>query len=244
MKRIINFHIGVPGVGERVLKEIFRNPIVGGGRDLCMLISDAEYKSRYKASIEGADNASFQEKIDQDSNGRDVFLSRPKFIQTGHVLSLNGDLRGVTHKLKRIARSGSSHSMCIHVFITDHVSYLGGLAPASLLVDGKLQSAATWVPLIKNLISEVRDRATISVWDFEEEGRAGGEFLKTVVRKQSRSLNVKRDYEIDYSRERALESLGVSAHELDERYRMDLEKINSLGVLMNPNVGEGRMEAR
>ncbi|MEO9516005.1 MAG: hypothetical protein ABJH45_21230 [Paracoccaceae bacterium] len=179
----LHFHIGVDNVFESSFENVVSLPPVGTNPVQITYIPEEFYKANFRNAVDMGQKVVLKETIgnfrtgtkDTATSAEALALSRPRFLNVGSPMNMEGGAVKAVYKLESFQSVFSEIKIIFHVFITDHLTYLFGLSKASNSLPAC--SSVSWVPLVECIRSVLEDGNELKVHNAE----ALGPFHKSLI---------------------------------------------------------------
>ena len=233
----VHFHIGVDGVLGNVFEKSFCKPKELTRDGHFTFVGDDYFAANIQAALQMGEAFDTSMLFDaRDPEPQKLFFSRPLLLFAARPLNHPDNAKGSLYKLNSIQSSFANQTVFFHLFLTDHVTYLGGHIKrkyfSSLIDDWEKFS---WLPLVEEVRSRLVGKNELVLWDAEKPQQLTRNFVSSTlgpsylsrIQQDSSSAN---SSSAANEAEATLEAAGVDLTVLDFSYERDVQELFSSAV--------------
>lgn len=227
-KKTAHIHIGADGAASELAAVVMRD-LAGRNRDKGFhFVTDEEFSRTLRTAINSADYRVARAAVSALSTpSRTLLFSRPKFMYAGQPLNFPGSLEKAIYKLSFFQSIMQDFDIVIHLFVTDHVTYLAGHSD----VLGKTRPTdvvPSWLPFVSGVQQQLAENCEMVIWNAEHPEQVAVELYASISGEPTVKVDMAAKLQggnKNLTAEQTVLDAGWDLELLDDLYEQDLKII-------------------
>ena len=179
-KKTAHIHIGADGAASEIAAAVMRDLAHRNRAKGFHFVTDEEFSRTLRGAINSADHNTARAAVSALSALSGTLLfSRPKFMYAGQPLNFPGSLEKAIYKLSFLQSIMPDFDIVIHLFVTDHVTYLAGHSDVLTKIR-PTDVVPSWLPFVSGVQQQLAENCEMIIWNAEQPEQVAAEFYASI----------------------------------------------------------------